>query len=126
MEKENNNQVLPTFSFTKKEYLYIFDINSLLTLNNFINTRLNSNIANATVLRIFLYGIYEYQKTIINSPEISLNIISKVLLFLGIKINDEKIDKIYKMILSAKDFDDIKKIHQSLCVRCFPIRATGT
>ena len=111
MEKENNNQVLPTFSFTKKEYLYIFDINSLLTLNNFINTRLNSNIANATVLRIFLYGIYEYQKTIINSPEICLNIISKVLLFLGIKINDEKIDKIYKMILSAKDFDDIKKIH---------------
>jgi hypothetical protein len=39
-----------------------------------------------------------------------LNIISKVLLFLSIKINDDMVNKIYKMILSAKDFDDIKKI----------------
>ena len=41
----NQENILPSFYFSIKEYLHIFDINSLLTLNNFINTRLNSDIA---------------------------------------------------------------------------------
>jgi hypothetical protein len=110
MNQENNNQVLPSFYFSIKEYLHIFDINSLLTLNNFINTRLNSTIAKITVYRIFIYGMYEFQKSVINSPEITLNIIQKVLVFLRQNNNKEKIDKIYKMILNAKNLSDFEKI----------------
>ena len=110
MNQENNNQVLPSFYFSIKEYLHIFDINSLLTLNNFINTRLNSTIAKITVYRIFIYGMYEFQKSVINSPEITLNIIQKVLVFLRENNNKEKIDKIYKMILNAKNLSDFEKI----------------
>ena len=120
MNQENNilDNVLPSFTFSKKEYLQIFNINSLLTLNNFINT--TSKISPTTIYRIFIYGMYEYQKNIINSPEITLNIISKVVEFTNLKgsslINSknkstkEKIDMIYKLILSAKDLDDYKKI----------------
>jgi len=117
MNQENNqdnniiNNVLSSFSFSIKEYLHIFDINSLLTLNNFINTRLNSNIANITVLRIFIYGMYEFQKTVINSPEITNNIITKLLLFINKDTNNQdKVNKIYKMILAAKDINDFDKI----------------
>ena len=117
MNQENNqdnniiNNVLSSFSFSIKEYLHIFDINSLLTLNNFVNTRLNSNIANITVIRIFIYGMYEFQKTVINSPEITNNIITKLLLFLNKGMNNQdKINKIYKMILAAKDINDFDKI----------------
>ena len=110
MNQENNNQVLPSFYFSIKEYLHIFDINSLLTLNNFINTRLNSTIAKITVYRIFIYGMYEFQKSVINSPEITLNIIQKVLVFLQENNNKEKINKIYKMILNAKNLSDFEKI----------------
>jgi Glu-tRNA(Gln) amidotransferase subunit E-like FAD-binding protein len=111
MNKENNNlnNVLPSFSFSKKEYLQIFNINSLLTLNNFINTI--NKISPTTVYRIFIYGIFEYQKNIINSPEITINIITKVVSFINKKnANKEIVDKIYKMILSAKDLDDFEKI----------------
>ena len=116
MNKENNilTNVLSSFSFSIKEYLYIFDINSLLTLNNFINTRLNSNIASITVYRIFIYGMYEFQKSVINSPEVSINIISKVIGFLEKdklqQVDDEKVNKIYKLILSAKNINDFEKI----------------
>jgi hypothetical protein len=120
MNKENNqddnnkNNVLPSFSFSIKEYLHIFDINSLLTLNNFMNTRLNSNISATTVYRIFIYGMSEYQKTVINSPEISINIITNVISFLLKSKKDdvikEKVNEIYKIILSAKNLDDYKKI----------------
>jgi hypothetical protein len=116
MNQENNNlnSVLPSFSFSIKEYLEIFAINSLLTLNNFINTRLNSSnkISPTTVYRIFIYGMFEYQKNIINSPEITINIITKVVNF--IKKNKDVVDKIYKLILSAKDLDDFEKIQQIL------------
>ena len=76
---QENNIIIPSFTFSIKEYLQIFNINSLLTLNNFFITRLTSDMVETTVLRIFLYGMYEYQKSIINSPEVSLNIIKKVL-----------------------------------------------
>lgn len=110
MNQENN---IMSFSFSIKEYLYIFDINSLLTLNNFMNTRLNSNIAPITVNRIFIYGMYEYKNTVINSPEISTNIISKVISFMNkiSSVNKDKVNKIYKMILAAKDLDDFEKIY---------------
>lgn len=116
MNQENNilDNVLPYFTFSKKEYLQIFNINSLLTLNNFINT--TSKISPTTIYRIFIYGMYEYQKNIINSPEITLNIISKVVEYTNHsgasknKSTKDKIDMIYKMILNAKDLDDYKKI----------------
>jgi len=112
MNQENNNlnNVLPSFTFSKKEYLQIFNINSLLTLNNFINTL--NKISPTTVYRIFIYGMAEFQKNIINSPEITINIITKVVEFLNKNNsnNKQKIDKIYKMILSAKDLDDFEKI----------------
>jgi len=119
MNQENNilNSVLPSFSFSIKEYLHIFNINSLLTLNNFINTRLNSSnkISPTTVYRIFIYGMSEYQKNIINSPEITINIITKVVDFIKLKQNNkELVDKIYKLILSAKDLDDFEKIQKVL------------
>jgi hypothetical protein len=132
MNQENNilDNVLPSFTFSKKEYLQIFNINSLSTLNNFINT--TSKISPTTIYRIFIYGMYEYQKNIINSPEITLNIITKIVEFTNSKsvplvnsksvplVNSksvpknkstkDKIDMIYKMILNAKDLDDYKKI----------------
>jgi hypothetical protein len=132
MNQENNilDNVLPSFTFSKKEYLQIFNINSLLTLNNFINT--TSKISPTTIYRIFIYSMYEYQKNIINSPEITLNIITKVVEYTnqnGVSLTNqnsvsltnqnnasknkstkEKIDMIYKIILSAKDLDDYKKI----------------
>jgi len=124
MNKENNqenNNILPSFSFSIKEYLYIFEIDSLLTLNNFINTKLDSlhKISPTTVYRIFIYSMYEFQKNIINSPELTINIITKVINFITKKslnqdLNEEKVDKIYKMILSAKDLDDFEKIQNHI------------
>jgi hypothetical protein len=120
MNQENNilNSVLPSFSFSIKEYLQIFNINSLLTLNNFINTRLNSTnkISPTTAYRIFIYGMSEYQKNIINSPEITINIITKVIEFIkhNNTNNKELVDKIYKLILSAKDLEDFEKIQRIL------------
>lgn len=110
MNQENN---IMTFSFSIKEYLHIFDINSLLTLNNFMNTRLNSSIAPITVNRIFMYGMYEYKNMVINSPEVSTNIISKVMSFMNksSSVNIDKVNKIYKSILAAKDLDDFEKIY---------------
>jgi hypothetical protein len=106
----NQENILPSFYFSIKEYLHIFDINSLLTLNNFINTRLNSDIAKITVYRIFIYGVYEFQKSIINSPELTINIIQKILIFLKQTHTDDKVNKIYKMILNAKNLNDFEKI----------------
>ena len=103
---QENNIIIPSFTFSIKEYLQIFNINSLLTLNNFFITRLSSDMVETTVLRIFLYGMYEYQKSIINSPDVSLNIITKVLKF--IKKSDK--DKIYRMILNAKNINDFEII----------------
>jgi hypothetical protein len=110
MNKENN--ILPSFSFSIKEYLSIFEINSLLSLNNFVNTRLNSNTAIQTIIKIFIYGMFEYKNTIINSPDITINIISKILSFVNksSSVNQDKIYKTYKMILSAKDLDDLEKV----------------
>jgi hypothetical protein len=110
MNQENN---IMSFSFSIKEYLYIFDINSLLTLNNFMNTRLNSNIAPTTVERIFIYGMYEFKNTVINYPDITTNIISKVISYINKtpSINKDKVNKIYKSILAAKDLDDFEKIY---------------
>jgi hypothetical protein len=112
MNKENNI-IIPTFLFSKTEYLEIFNINSLLTFNNFINTRLDINVSKNTILRIFMYGIFEYQKSIINNSEITLNIISKVSSFINdtkILKNDEKIKKIYRMILNTKKIEDFELI----------------
>jgi hypothetical protein len=119
MNRENNipNNVLPSFSFSIKEYLHIFDINSLLALNNFINTRLNSSskISPTTIYRIFIYGMYEFQKNLINSPDITINIITKVIEFIIKKqSNKEHVDKIYKMILNAKDLNDFNKLQNYL------------
>ena len=108
---QENNIILPSFYFSKKEYLHIFDINSLLTLNNFMNTRLKSDIAESTVYRIFMFGMYEFQKNIINSPDITLNIISSVLLKLNKPTDNKYVNKIYQLILNAKDIDDFKKIN---------------
>jgi hypothetical protein len=105
---QENNIIIPSFTFSIKEYLQIFNINSLLTLNNFFTTRLSSDMVETTVLRIFLYGMYEYQKSIINSPEVSLNIITKVLKF--IKKSEKDNDKIYRMILNAKNINDFEII----------------
>ena len=112
MNKENNI-IIPTFLFSKTEYLEVFNINSLLTLNNFINTRLDINISKNTILRIFMYGMFEYQKSIINNSEITFNIISKVVSFINdakISKNDDKIKKIYRMILNTKKIEDFELI----------------
>jgi hypothetical protein len=53
--------------------------------------------------------MYEFHKSVINSPEITINIIQKVLVFLR-ENNKEKINKIYKMILNAKNLSDFEKI----------------
>jgi len=115
MNQENNilNNVIPSFTFSIKEYLDIFDINSLLALNNFINTRLNSSskISPTTVYRIFIYGMYVFQKNIINSSDITINIITKTVEYITKKnSNKEHIDLLYKMILSAKNLDDFTKV----------------
>ena len=113
MNQENNNQIIPSFYFSIKEYLHIFDINSLLALNNFINTRLNSSskIAPTTVYRIFIYGMCEFQKNIINSSDITINIITKTVEYITKKnSNKDHIDSLYKMILSAKNLDDFNKL----------------
>jgi len=109
---QENNIIIPSFTFSIKQYLQIFNINSLLTLNNFITTRLSSDMVEETILRIFIYGMYEYQKSIINSPDISLNIIKKVLKF--IKKSDKDADKIYRMLLNAKSIEDFELIRNNI------------
>ena len=74
MNKENKN-VLYSFNFNYKQYLKIFNIDSLITLNNYITTNMSSNISKITIMRIFKFGIYEYRKTVINYPDITNNII---------------------------------------------------
>ena len=114
MNQENNNQIIPSFYFSIKEYLHIFDINSLLALNNFINTRLNSNMSPTTAYRIFIYGMYEFQKSVISSPEVANNIILKILQFLKVSSSETKINSIYKLILNAKNIDDFKNIQLTI------------
>ena len=89
MNKENN---IFEFKLTYNEYLNIFNIDSLTTFNNYFNTNLSPNMSSVTVLRIFLFGIYEYQKSIINDPEITNNIINNVLVFM--KKTDKNTNKI--------------------------------
>jgi hypothetical protein len=114
MNKENN--LIPSFFFSINEYLYIFGINSILTLNDFINTQSPDKISSTTLLRIFSYGMFEYQKSIINSPDIAYNIISKILKYISKKkLKDEKedktkIDKIYRLCLNAKNIEDYDNI----------------
>ena len=114
MNKENN--LIPSFFFSINEYLYIFGINSILTLNDFINTQSPYKISTTTLLRIFSYGMFEYQKSIINSPDIAYNIISKILKYTSKKkLKDEKedktkIDKIYRLCLNAKNIEDYDNI----------------
>jgi len=109
MNKENN--IISSFFFSKNEYLFIFGINSLVTLNDFINTHTSEKIANITLYRIFSYGMFEYQKSIINSPDIAINIITKVLNFTKKSSNSEKkIDKIYRMCLNVKTIEEYEEI----------------
>ena len=109
MNKENN--VISSFFFSRKEYLYIFKINSLLTLNDFFNTQTSDKISSVTLLRIFSYGMFEYQKSLINSPEIALNIITSIVKFLNKSSNlEKKIDKIYRMCLNVKNIEDYENI----------------
>jgi len=108
MNKENN--IISSFFFSKNEYLFIFGINSLLTLNDFINTQSLDKIASITLLRIFSYGMFEYQKSIINSPNIAMNIISTILKYLSKNKSEEKVDKLYRMCLNAKNIDDYENI----------------
>jgi hypothetical protein len=114
MDKENN--LISSFFFSINEYLYIFGINSILTLNEFINTQSSDKISSITLLRIFSYGMFEYQKSIINSPDIAFNIISKILKYTSKnKLKDEKedktkIDKIYRLCLNAKNIEDYDNI----------------
>ena len=103
MSKENNIYI-HEFKLTRKEYLQIFNIDSLITLDNFINTNLSPDMSKVTVLRIFLFSIFEYQKSIINDPETTMNIINNVLSFM--KKSDKSAKKIYNMILKLKDQDD--------------------
>jgi lysozyme family protein len=111
MDKENN--LVPSFFFSINEYLYIFGINSILTLNDFINTQSPDKISSITLLRIFSYGMFEYQKSIINSPDIAFNIISKILKYTSkknVKEDKTKIDKIYRLCLNAKNIEDYDNI----------------
>jgi len=107
MSKENNNYI-HEFKLTYKEYLNIFNIDSLTTLHNYINTNLSPNMSTITVVRIFSFGMYEYQKSVINDPEITNNIINNVLSF--IKKSDKSSKKIYNMILKLKTEEDIEAI----------------
>ena len=109
MNQENN--IIDSFFFTRKEYLQIFEINSLLTLNNFMNTRL-SNISNTTLFRIFSYGMFEYQLSVSNSPDISLNIISKLISFL--KKSTQSKNEVYKKILNIKKIEEFDNIINSI------------
>ena len=109
MNKENN--VISSFFFSRKEYLNIFKINSLLTLNDFLNIHTSDKIASTTLLRIFSYGMFEYQKSLINSPEIAINIIKLVIKFVNKSSNlEKKIDKIYRMCLNIKMIEEYENI----------------
>jgi hypothetical protein len=109
MNKENN--IISSFFFSKHEYLYIFGINSLLTLNDFINTHTSDKIASITLLRIFSYGMFEYQKSIILSPDIAINSITRVIQFVNkSSISEKKIDKIYRMCLNVKTIEEYEDI----------------
>ncbi len=107
---QENNIIIPSFFFSIKEYLFIFNITSLLTLNDFINTHL-TNISKITVLRIFLYGMFEYKNSLLNSPELTSNIISKVLLFLK---KDKDHQKILSLILNSKNIEDLDLLKKYL------------
>ena len=78
MNKENNI-IIPSFSFSIKDYLQIFNISSLESFNNFMKTRLSSDMSHLTVYRVFTYSMLEYQKSIINSPDLAMNIIKTFL-----------------------------------------------
>lgn len=109
MNKENN--IISSFFFSRNEYLYIFGINSLLTLNDFINTHSSDKIASITLLRIFSYGMFEYQKLIIISPDIAINSITKIVEFINkSSISEKKIDKIYRMCLNVKTIEGYEDI----------------
>ena len=55
--------------------------------------------------------MFEYQKSMINSPEISTNIISKVISVINKESKSEKkIDKIYRLCLNAKNIEDFEEI----------------
>jgi hypothetical protein len=60
-----------------------------------------------------MYGIFEYQKFIINNPDITLNIITNVVSFMDekkVKKDDDRVVNIYKMILNVKKIEDLKLI----------------
>jgi hypothetical protein len=103
------NKIIPSFFFSRNEYLYIFGVNSLLTLNNFINTTSSNKISFVTLYRIFAYGMFEYQKQLINSPDVGLNIIRTII---GSNNKKSDIDKIYRMCLSAKNIEDFTEIRK--------------
>jgi len=107
MNKEN--KIITSFFFTRNEYLHIFGINSLLTLNDFLNTLSSDKIAYVTLFRLFAYGTLEYQKEMINSPDIAINIIKNVVN--KNKLNSD-IDKIYRMCLNAKNIEDYSEIRK--------------
>jgi hypothetical protein len=63
--------------------------------------------------------MFEYQKSIINSPDIAINIISNILNYITKKKvkdnhfmdkNKIKIDKIYRMCLNAKNIEEFENI----------------
>jgi hypothetical protein len=107
MNKENNI-IIPSFSFSIKDYLQIFNISSLEAFNNFMKTRLSSDMSHLTVIRVFTYSMIEHQKSIINSPDIAMNIIKIFLKF--IKKSDMNADTFYKNILKSKNIEDIYQL----------------
>ena len=107
MNKENNI-IIPSFSFSIKDYLQIFNISSLDAFNNFMKTRLSSDMSDLTVIRVFTYSMVEYQKSIINSPNIAMNIIKIFLKFT--KKSDINADTLYKNILKSKNIEDIYQL----------------
>ena len=76
MSKEKN--IISKFLFSKKEYLLLFNINSLVTLNDYMNVNLSPAISKETIIRIFEYGIAEYHKSILNYPDMVINMINKI------------------------------------------------
>ena len=114
MSKEKN--IISKFLFSKKEYLLLFNINSLITLNDYFNINLSPAISKKTIIRIFLYGIEEYQKSIINYPDMVINMINNILTFIHKDTSElsKKSQKIYTMILNIKDKNDIRKIKEYL------------
>lgn len=107
MNKENNI-IIPSFSFSIKDYLQIFNISSLDAFNNFMKTRLSSDMSHLTVIRVFIYSMIEYQKSIINSPDLAMNIIKTFLKFT--KKSDINADTLYKNILKSKNIEDIYQL----------------